>query len=264
MDLGNFKRRTENEDEAWSTWLGEEAVGVKPEKPTGNVLRFDNSPAVSQVKSSDGLSSSQVKRDVLKSITDNKNKQSQQTEKTIAISLELPHFRAPKVPWRTVRPWALGIAGVVLLLAGGNAVQGIIQKNTKNSPQTTPVVIPAELGYKPLERPSTSESPQVKSAFDDKKNLYTFTDVYMDANVTVNQQAMPEKLKNDPKRIASLAASLDAKEKFTSTVGEVYLQSSENSPSQRLMVVNDKMLMFIQSTKRLTAAEWVTYLQSME
>lgn len=267
MDLGKFKRTSEDEDDAWASWLGEESSDSEGHSGSDNRQnrhRPTSAANKSQVKLTDDFQHPRLKHRQNQRTTSRNTPETAPIEKTIAISLQLPRLRLPHYDWRRLRPWGIGVVVVVTLLVGGNAIMNRQQSNAEADKTDSPVIIPAELGYRPLTPPTRADGSKAKSSFDDKRDLYTFMDTYMDANITVNQQAMPENLKNNTKNIAALAASFDAKEKFTSTVGEVYLYTDETVESQRLMVINDKMLMFAQSTKRLAAADWIAYLQSLE
>lgn len=122
------------------------------------------------------------------------------------------------------------------------------------------------MGYKPLVPPVSPEGKATASLpkFDEKRKLYTFFDVYNGANITVDQQAVPEKFKGNETEIKKIAESVGANETFTSTQGTVYASQGESATTQRLVLANDKMLMFIQSTKKLSVSDWIDYIQTLE
>ncbi len=252
MELGKFKRVDFDEDDVMPEWLrDEQPVAKKPQalkKP-------------SQVKLTEEFGPSQVKSGFHSKVD---KPQEPTPEPAISIQIHMPTFKMPSIPFARLRPWAIVLAIVLLAVFGGKALLGTTEK--KASVQKAPTVVQAELGYKPLRsvQQDAGKATATQPTFNDKKQLYTFNDTYMGASLTVDQQALPDKLKTSKTAISDLARSIGAYDSFTTTRGTVYISSSENANTQRMMVISDKMLMFIQSTKVLPNADWVNYIQRLE
>ncbi len=262
MEISHFKKRETVDDLAWQSWLGND-----DHKSHQDDFRAQSKHYVHEYGQEKSLGRKLVPG--AKSVVKNgeQNKSDVQSAHQIAISLQLPqlpHFPV-MILSRRVKTWlGLSILLIGLLLGGRMA---LTRDNTLSTGSIEPVIPQAELGYRPLVPPEkvngetqTASSP----VFDSKRKLFTFTDVFLGSNLTINQQPLPEKFIKQPGAIVDLAKSIGATENVTSIVGKAYLHTDEFSGAQRLMVVNDKMLMFIQGTKKLQPSDWVEYLQSLE
>lgn len=272
MDLGRFRHSSDVDEEAWAEWLGTDKVG-KSEKASKQSLK----PASTSNKHGASRQVPRRKMDGFEvPVPSHKplpKKSSHEgganTQPTISIQIHMPHIKRPSLPtvsWRKVRPWVIGAVLTALLLVGGKVVQSQVSKQ-KPTPQKAPVIASAELGYKPLTPPAktngqTSAAP--KPSYNEKKGLYTFFDDYKGARVTVDQQAVPGKLKDNDAEIKKLADAMHTTDSFTTTLGKVYVYTSENGGAQRMFLVTAKMLMFVQSTTTLANSDWVAYIESLE
>ncbi|MGB4800465.1 MAG: hypothetical protein WBP03_03025 [Candidatus Saccharimonadales bacterium] len=268
MEFGNFKKIDFDEDESVPDWLRDNDVkspATLQKKPI----------ETSRVKSTEGFALFPVKY-VSRAQTSNEDAQLKGNKKqkdkaaqapTVSIQVHVPEFRMPKVsiPWCTLRPWLFGGLVAVALLVSGWELQTHLSRPKQF--QKVPVIVAADLGYKPLV-PAISTGTEAENApkptYDEQRKFYTFNDVYKGANITVNQQAVPEKLRGSETEIKKLATSMGAVDTFTTTLGVVHSATSKESGTQRMFLVNDKMLMFIQSTKTISDADWVNYLQGLQ
>lgn len=273
MELGNFKKIDFDDEAARPSWLEEESVPaleeaqLKNEEPS--TKRVSSLSQFPRRATGDGFAAAPRKHSkrALKETAKGKLATKQPASPAVSIEITMPHFRVPQpeISWRKYRPWLIGAGLLVLLLFGGKIIQERLAKQP-TSQQKTPVIVAADLGYKPLLAPATAENQNntSKPTYDEQRKLYTFNDTFKNARLTVNQQAMPEKLKNNEPEIKRLAASIGATDSFTTTLGTVRIATSKETGTQRLFIVGDKMLMFVQSTSTLSQTEWVEYLQSLE
>ena len=255
MDVGKFKTIDFDDDDALPAWLRDD---TSPDQPPKKAIRH-TSP--SQVKSTEGFTASQVKRRLRRSeVPPPKHGE----QPTVSIQIHMPQLHVPRIPFARLRPWLLAAVVVFVGIFGGKLLLGATQK-TAPTPKAPPVV-QAELGYRPLQSVQLEEgrATATKPKFDQTKKLYSFYDTYTGANLTVDQQAVPEKLKSSNTAVRDLARSIGTNDTFTTSVGTVYISNSEDANTQRMMLVNEKMLMFIQSTKTLPNSDWVTYIQNLE
>jgi hypothetical protein len=263
MEFGNFKKIDFDEDESVPDWLRDNDANSQatPRK---------KSTGTSRVKSTEGFTGSRVKPASVsahkKSQADTRKDALPAPAPTVSIQVHLPEFHLPhrSIPWRRLRPWLIGVAVIMVLLIGGWKLQAHVSQPKRV--QKAPVIVAADLGYKPLVPPETVENKASvpRPTYDEQRQFYTFNDVYKGANITVNQQAVPEKLRGSETEIKKLATSMGAVDTFTTTLGVVHSATSKESGTQRMFLVNDKMLMFIQSTKTISDADWVNYLQGLQ
>lgn len=260
MDVGKFKTIDFDDDDALPAWLGDD---TSPDQPPKKAIRH-TSP--SQVKSTEGFTASQVKPQLVRSTPQAHQRDAQPT---VSIQIHMPHLRMPRVrqpdiPFKRLRPWLIAGTFVLVGIFGGKMLLGATQKSAPTP--KAPTIVQAELGYKPLQSVQlvAGKVTATPPKYDEAKKLYSFYDSYKGANLTVDQQAVPEKLKTSKTAVRELATSIGANDTFTTTLGTVYVSSSEDANTQRMMLVSDKMLMFIQSTKTLPNTDWVVYIQSLQ
>jgi hypothetical protein len=255
MEVGKFKTIDFDDDDALPAWLRDD---TSPDQPPKKAMRHTSPP---QVKSTEGFTASQVKRRLRRSeVPPPKHGE----QPTVSIQIHMPQLHVPRIPFARLRPWLLAAVVVFVGIFGGKLLLGATQK-TAPTPKAPPVV-QAELGYRPLQSVQLEEgrATATKPKFDETKKLYSFYDTYKGANLTVDQQAVPEKLKSSNTAVRDLARSIGTNDTFTTSVGTVYISNSEDANTQRMMLVNEKMLMFIQSTKTLPNSDWVSYIQGLE
>lgn len=255
MDVGKFKTIDFDDDDALPAWLRDD---TSPDQPPKKAIRH-TSP--SQVKSTEGFTASQVKRRLRRSeVPPPKHGE----QPTVSIQIHMPQLHVPHIPFARLRPWLLAAVVVFVGIFGGKMLLGATQKSAPTP--KAPTIVQAELGYKPLQSVQlvAGKVTATPPKYDEAKKLYSFYDSYKGANLTVDQQAVPEKLKTSKTAVRELATSIGANDTFTTTLGTVYVSSSEDANTQRMMLVSDKMLMFIQSTKTLPNTDWVVYIQSLQ
>jgi len=257
MDIGNFRKKSEVDEDAWAEWLGSGLIDsavpkIPAEKPVAS-LRVD------------GFISSKSQPKARKQAA-SLNAPSQ-NQPTVSIQIHMPQLHMPRVsvPWRKLLPWLIGTAILVLLLLGGKGLQAQLSRS-KPTTQKAPVVPAADLGYKPLLPPVRTDTNVAipKPTYDQQRQLYTFNDVYKGAKLTINQQAVPDKLKGNDTEIKKLATNLGMTDTFSTTIGMAHIVTSKESGVQRLFVINNKMLMFIQSTQTVSNVDWVNYIQDLQ
>ncbi len=258
MDLSSFRKSTDDEEETWAGWLrGDEQEPESPQlKPRKEPLLDLTRPGVEEPPQlTDSLKKPRGK------------KKSSGQDPAISIEIHMPHIRVPKphIPWKRLRPWLITGGVIIVLLVGGGWIQTKLSQN-KPAPQKTPTVVAAELGYKPLSPPARINVPasQQKPVYNKEKKIYIFHDEYLEAIVDVTQQAVPPELFKSTAKQKELENSVGTTDSFTTTLGTVHVMTSKETGGQRLFLFNDKMLMFLQSTKILSNADWAEYIQTLE
>lgn len=258
MDIHKFRKKSEVDPDTWEEWLSDASPSRHSSGSQGHPgdtkkHNRDNPQVASKPaqKASKMAQSGQANQD---------------SKPAVSIQITMPAVRMPKVhiPWRRLRPWAIGLVLLVVALFGGRALVELTKQKKQTPEVPTSVQAVVDLGYKPILPTKAEGEPTPQTAYNKEKGVYTFLDTYLDANLTVDQQALPKSFRDNPKAVQGLADSILADDSFTTTKGEVYMHTEKSSGAQRLFVYNDKMLMFIQSTKKIDTVSWVEYIQSMQ
>lgn len=184
------------------------------------------------------------------------------SHRAIDINITLPKITFPKLPharvaWKRVLRWGgvIVFAAVIII-----ATPHILQLKAKQADKTTSSSKPA---YAPLE-PSTKGASVAGAQYDNKRQLYKYDDEYNGASLTISQQPLPDKLRSDPTEVQKLAKSIGANERIETTNGYAYISTDDKTATQRVVVAHRQLLVFIQSSKSMSNAEWVAYIQQLQ
>lgn len=180
-------------------------------------------------------------------------------EGSIAIRIDLPKLRLPSVhiAWRKVFKWG-GIAVVVAMIIIGTPT--LIRHQTEEQKKKAATATASTPAYAPLKPDGQVSGAQ----YDSKRQLYKYNDTYKGLTITVSQQPLPEKLRDNPSKVKELAESLGTVESYETTNGTIYIASGQESNTQRVVVAHRQLLIFLQSNGTLSSVDWVTYVQNLD
>lgn len=183
-------------------------------------------------------------------------------DRAITISLSMPKIRLPKlrIPWTRVGKWALGVGMVAIVIVGTPQLLRYQAQRAKQVAADQKTVTPA---YAPL-KPSGEGGTVAGAGYDGKRQMYKYDDVYNGVTMTISQQPLPDNLRGNPKDIQKIAESIGAKEKVATTNGDAYISTDDKTATQRVVVAHRQLLIFIQSSRSMTNAEWVSYIQQLQ
>ncbi|HSE61277.1 MAG TPA: hypothetical protein VLA88_03200 [Candidatus Saccharimonadales bacterium] len=103
-----------------------------------------------------------------------------------------------------------------------------------------------------------------KVAFDSGRGVASYTDNVDDINITVSQQALPERFKKDPLgELGKFAESIYAKDKMELDSTTAYSGVSIKGPQTTVFIKND-LLVFIMAEKKLSSEALRNYIQSLK
>lgn len=185
-------------------------------------------------------------------------------EDTIAIHIDLPKIRLPKItiPWAKILRW-----GVPILLAGVLIVATpmfLHNRSEKAKEKAVAANNTKELSYAPL-KPSDKPNATLGAKYDSKHQVYSYTDKYLGRNLIISQQPLPDEIRADPTKLIKAAEALGAKDKFTTTSGTVYIATFEDQGVQQMILIHRQLLVYITSKGgTLNNSQWVTYIQSLQ
>lgn len=183
-------------------------------------------------------------------------------ERAVTISVTIPKIKLPKLhlPWLRVSKWALVIVVMATVVVGTPQLLRYRAQNAKQAALSQKKATPS---YAPL-KPSAEGGTVAGAGYDGKRQMYKYDDVYNGVTMTISQQPLPDNLRSNPKEIQKVAESIGAKEKVATTNGDAYISTDDKTATQRVVVAHRQLLVFIQSSKSMTNAEWVSYIQQLQ
>lgn len=187
---------------------------------------------------------------------------SKQHDRAITISLSLPKFTFPEVhvPWVRASKWALAVVVLATVFVG---TPRLLQFRAQKAMQAATGRKTETPAYAPL-KPATEAGSVAGAGYDGKRQMYKYDDVHNGVTMTISQQPLPDSLRANPKEIQKIAESIGAKEKVVTTNGDAYISTDDKTATQRVVVAHRQLLVFIQSSKSMTNAEWVSYIQQLQ
>lgn len=189
-------------------------------------------------------------------------KSTKRQDRAITINLAIPKVKLPKIhiPWLRVSKWAIGIGVVALVVVG---TPHLLQYRAQKAKQAATNQQTSTPSYAPL-KPANEGGSVAGAGYDGKRQMYKYDDVYNGVTMTISQQPLPDNLRANPKDIQKIAQSIGAKEKVVTTNGDAYISTDDKTATQRVVVAHRQLLIFIQSSKSMSNADWVAYIQKLE
>lgn len=281
-----MRKKKELDNQAWLAWLSDEQPqpADQPSAEQHSVTSRHNPPISSRdtypklssastvrLKAQTGVHHSKISQNDLRASTMPTNPQpvtppAHEAGRAIDINITLPKIRLPKLPRlkisrRKLVQWAGGAVLIGLLLFATPQILDWKAKKARENAETSQSSKPA---YAPLE-PGTTAGTVSGAQYDSKRQLYKYNDTYKGATLTISQQTLPDALRADKTKLKDVAkASIGATEKFDTVHGDVYITTDDSTGMQRMVVAHRQLLVFIQSSKTLSNADWVTYIQALQ
>ncbi|HEX5448268.1 MAG TPA: hypothetical protein VFW90_03675 [Candidatus Saccharimonadales bacterium] len=198
----------------------------------------------------------------------------------VVININLTKFRLPKFKVRKfqLRPRlyakhkraivALAVAVVVVLTGvavwghGGNTSAGYGQPSgvasgpVRSNPSFTPVA--------PSDKPKLGQFQPKNTAYDGRRNLYSYTDNLQNNRLTVSEQPLPDKYGSDQKAISKIASQIGADQPIALQGGRTaYVKTDSRSNAQTIVLNVGKVLVIVNSPYAHTNQVWAIYLNSL-
>lgn len=255
----------------WVDWLADEQGPV--------VSRQDHaSEPEAQVRVHQALVSDAVRRERLRNAgghhanlipQDPKQAHGGAASRVIEINLNLPKVRLPhpRIKVAQIRYWAAFGVIVITVSIGVRAGIGVLvpahktgtSVDVKGASTSTPTFKPLV----PNDKKDLANSNGTTSKYIPDRQLYTYLDTYLGAQVTVSEQPAPENLVKNSDELAKLAASIGAKDKVDTAFGPAYIATSQNGTSQRVVTVQRGLLIFIETIKKYDNDAWKLYIENL-
>lgn len=147
---------------------------------------------------------------------------------------------------QTSTPQALG--------SGSAAISGLQATPVKLT--FTPVV--------PRNKPDLATPQAGKSAYDSKKNVFSYTDTLKGTGLVVSEQPLPKQFKSGDEAVVSITKNLNANEAIKTATGKGSIATDAKSQAQTVVYTSDNLLIFVQSPFVHPLSEWQLYLASLK
>jgi hypothetical protein len=186
--------------------------------------------------------------------------------------LHWPKFKLPVWPYRRVAIWvAIGtgslavLVGVVFLAKHfvfmSKVPLSVSEGAASLSGQlTTPTFVPVA----PKNKPYLAQGKSQATAFDGKRDSYSFTDTLENVPLTVSEQPVPANFASASQAVTTIAKSLGATHTLQTHGLVAYEAKSDKSATQTIILVNNDILIFIQSNFPHDDGTWEGYIDSLQ
>ncbi len=176
----------------------------------------------------------------------------------------LPNIKKISVP-KVKKKYVVGAAGIVIVLA----IVPLIISQIKDKPEGNTGI--TEEQATDDQKPNVAQFkvfvPQdgaAQARYDQDKQISSYQDTINGVNLTITQQALPEKFKsNTAEEIKAFATAQNFKDSLSVDNGVAYVGMSAFGP-QSVVYQKDQTLIFIQSVKKIPNGTWIKYLNGLQ
>lgn len=259
VTMGNFRDRfVRKKGSEWVDWLSDE-------RPPEEVVATVHRPASTPVN--DDRRERLRRAGMPQESVPIRQAQKPGSEPTVSIQISLPEFHMPKIriPWKQVRYWSVLALAIIGLSIGVRALVGLVphHKNPDVAVKGAQTDKPSFKPVVPEDKKDLAQTGSSSTAYDPNRQLYSYSDKYLNGTITVSEQPVPDKFKQDPGSLAQVAATIGAKDKFETAFGTAYVATSANGTSQRVVFIRQNLLIFMESTKKYDNDAWKIYIESL-
>lgn len=186
-------------------------------------------------------------------------------KKVYSVASKMPASRlAPALGALTVVS-LLGFGGLQLVhrhqLANANALSAAATKKLATVATTKP-------GFKPVIPASKTELAAGKAgqtAFDTKRDTYSYNDTLKGQALVVSQQPLPANFKSNKDALANISKALNATQAVVTSAGATgYIATDTKSNSQTVVFALNDKLIFIRSPFSHPTTDWQVYLSTLK
>lgn len=117
-----------------------------------------------------------------------------------------------------------------------------------------------EPDFKPL-MPSADQANATR--YDGKRNMVMYSTTFSGARLTVSQQGLPARFRQDPLSLKTTADSIQAKQRLDTASGPMYIATSEGG-DQMALYANKTVLLFIHSDRKLDDPSWIAFIELLK
>jgi hypothetical protein len=200
-----------------------------------------------------------------------------QTNISIQISmpslpkLHWPKIKLPELPYRRIAIWtAAGASTLVVLTGGFYLTRHFIFKTRPLSVAggsaslagklTSPTFVPVA----PKNHLELAEGKSQATAFDGKRDSYSYTDTIENVPLTVSEQPIPANFSSAQQAISSIARSMNATSTLKTHGTVAYEAKNSKTSTQTIIFTMDNLLIFMQSNFQHDDGSWENYINSLQ
>ena len=197
------------------------------------------------------------------------------TDKEVVVNLKiaLPKLGLPnpKELYRrrkkAINLAAVALVTVILVLTGGKYFTRQRQLAEDKEPKSP--TEQAQTSFNPLVPLTNVKSADGSAAqppdyqYDQTKKVLAYTTEYNGANLTISQQALPEKFTKSSGGLQTVAKSINATDSIDTQKGTAYVATDDEGKSQTAVFATDEVLVFVRANKRLDNDEWQFYINQL-
>lgn len=158
----------------------------------------------------------------------------------------------------------IGVVAIVAVLAAAPTMFSVLNNNTTEVKGTS---VRDQASFTPLipigSKTVGNEKSKLEYTFDNEKNVLGYSTEYNGAVMTVSQQQLPEKVKNNPGELGYIAKSIRAENQLQTQNGLVYLADDINTKTQTVLFSKNNLLIFINANNRLDSSEWIFFINQL-
>lgn len=260
MDRGRFKTGSKSHND-WVDWLSDKP----PPAPARQALRQSRvqqaagyQPRAAVPKAGAGATPPQP------DLTININLQKIKLPRSQLSKLKLPNFRLIRL-----RP-SKKIALALVIMAGGVATYFILAGGSHpNAGQASASAAPVRTSpsfqtVAPVSKPQLGEFAGHVTAYDGKRDIYSYADSINGDRITISEQPAPKNLGTIDQALQKIATQAGASHKIDTKNGSAYIRTDQETGAQTVVCSVDDVLLFINSSTGFSDADWLKYISDLQ
>jgi hypothetical protein len=195
---------------------------------------------------------------------------------SIQISMpKLPEFHwptLPTLPYKRIAIWSAAVIASLAVLVGGFLIakhmfyhpKPAVAISTGSAALASTLAKPTFVPVAPKTKPQLAEAQSRATAFDGKRDSYSYTDAFQGMPFTVSQQPLPANFSSATQAVAMVAKSIGATATLKTLGTIAYEATDTKSQSQTIVFSIDNLLIFIQSGFTHDSNTWENYIASLQ
>ncbi|HET7529319.1 MAG TPA: hypothetical protein VFJ84_03790 [Candidatus Saccharimonadales bacterium] len=260
MDRSRFKDYTSRNRQDWVDWLSDE----KPSPAAKQALRQArvNSAAAYQPRMNQPVAAANPAAPPKPDVTININLQK--------IKLPKPKLPKPKLSAailsRLLPSKRVALAAVLLIALAGGAYYSFFRvpegniaaagQAARSQPSFKPVA--------PATNPQLGGFASHVTAYDGRRDIYSYADNISGDRITVSEQPAPKNLGSVEQTVQKIASQTGADSKIATKNGEAFIRTSKETGAQTVVCSVNGLLVFINSSTKFQDTDWVRYINSLQ
>lgn len=199
----------------------------------------------------------------------------QPPQTNISIQISVPHLRWPKwhlpaLPYKRIAIWTAIVVGTIIVAVVGLVVvkhfffhpkpmQALTGAQALAAGLSRPTFVPVA----PKDKPQLAQGNSRGTAFDGRRDSYSYTDSMGGVPFTVSEQPMPATFSSASQGLAAVAKSVGASTVIPTKGLSAYETNNSKTSTQTIVFSVNNLLVFIQSYFPHNNGAWAQYINSL-